>query len=202
MPPTARRTLVFDRLALSWGDQTIVFPLRGEMRDAPEGNRSEGEMAQVDQQDKKGAKATKANCADAPKANDGEATITEAATPEQMAPVAEVEGTIALPAELGELVQAIRDFGGVGSLMEAVRGIKANSERQKAQIVGRLAANSRCAFAKGDLEAMTLDQLGKLEASLAPASYVGRGGSLAVMDDGEELRAFAGKATTTVAKTE
>lgn len=199
LAPPAQRTLVFDRLALSWGDQTIVFPLRGEMRDAPEGNRSEGlegDMAQVDQQDKKGAAASRvakvqANCKDAPKANEGETTDAQAPAVEEVA--ATLEGTVELPAELLELAQAVREFGGVGALMEAVRGVKANSERQKAQIVSRLAANSRCAFGKADLEAMTLDQLGKLDASLTPASYVGRNGALAVVE-GEELRAFAGKA--------
>ena len=201
LAPPAQRTLVFDRLALSWGDQTIVFPLRGEMRDAPEGNRSEGsegDMAQVDQQDKKGAAAVKAakvqaNCKDAPKANEGETGEAQAPAVEEVA--ATLEGTVELPAELLELAQAVREFGGVPALMEAVRGVKANSERQKAQIVSRLAANSRCAFGKADLEAMTLDQLGKLDASLTPASYVGRNGALAVVE-GEELRSFVGKAQT------
>lgn len=198
LAPTAQRSLVFDRMALSWGDQTIVFPLRGEMRQPSTNGEaldvtaasSEGDMAQVDSQDKKGARVTKANCQDAPKANgegqqeggEQEATVEATST---------VEETTAMPAELLEFAAALKEFGGVGSLMEAVRSIKANSERQKAQIVGRLAANSRCAFAKGDLEAMTADQLSKLEQSLAPASYIGRNGSLAPVDDGEELRVFA-----------
>jgi hypothetical protein len=202
LSPPARRGLVFDRMALSWGEQTIVFPLRGDLRDAPEGNSSEGDMAQVDQQDKKGAaaslKGTKANCAGV-KANEEATTETQAPAVETVD--ATLEGTIELPAELLELAQAVREFGGVQSLMEAVKGVKANSERQKAQAVGRLAANSRCAFGKADLEAMTLDQLGKLEASLAPASYVGRNGAQA-QPDGEELRAFVGKAKTEPAKTE
>jgi hypothetical protein len=84
-----------------------------------------------------------------------------------------------LPAELTELAAALREFGGVSALMDAVRGIRANQEAQRAQIVGRLAANSRCAFERADLEAMTLDQLGKLEASLTPvvANYAGRNGA-------------------------
>jgi 2'-5' RNA ligase len=192
----ARRSLVFDRMALSWGEQTIVFPLRGEMR-SPSTNgetlgataaSSEGDMAQVDSQDKKGARVTKANCKDAPKANEGETAEAQAPAVEEV--TATLEGTVELPAELLELAQAVREFGGVQSLMEAVRGVKANSERQKAQSVARLAANSRCAFGKADLEAMTLDQLGKLEASLTPASYVGRGGAVADAG-GEELRVFA-----------
>ena len=193
--PPAQRTLIFDRMALSWGEQTIVFPLRGEMRDAVEANRSEGDMAGMDQQDKKGARANKANCADAaPRGNEGEATaeaIAQSATGEAADMTGAAPSAVALPAELLELAQAVRELGGVQSLMEAVRGVKANSERQKAQSVARLAANSRCAFAKADLEAMTLDQLTKLDASLSPASYVGRNGAALVADDGEELRVFS-----------
>lgn len=93
---------------------------------------------------------------------------------------AETPVSIELPAELSELATALREFGGVSALMEAVKGIKANSDRQRAQIVGRLAANSRCAFDRTDLEAMTLDQLVKLETSLTPVmtNYAGRNGAL------------------------
>lgn len=101
-----------------------------------------------------------------------------------------------LPAELTELAAALREFGGVGALMDAVRGIKANSDRQKAQIVGRLAANSRCAFSKAELEAMGLDSLVKLEASIAPAAqnYVGRNGAALAANAGDELRPYKGVA--------
>ena len=144
-------------------------------------------MAGVDQQDKK-ARAVKANCGCAGvKANEGETEAVGIPTEEPTDAATEPTG---LPAELLELAAAVREFGGVGPLMEAVRGIKANSDRQKAQSVARLAANSRCAFGKSDLEAMTLDQLSKLEASLTPASYVGRNGAPATVD-GEELRVFA-----------
>lgn len=101
-----------------------------------------------------------------------------------------------LPAELTELAAALREFGGVGALMDAVRGIKANSDRQKAQIVGRLAANSRCAFSKAELEAMGLDSLVKLEASIAPVgqTYVGRNGANVAANVDGGLRAYKGAA--------
>jgi hypothetical protein len=78
--------------------------------------------------------------------------------------------------------------------MDAVRGIKANSDRQKTQIVGRLAANSRCAFSKAELEAMGLDSLVKLEASIAPAAqnYVGRNGANMTANVDGGLRAYKG----------
>jgi len=108
----------------------------------------------------------------------------------------ETNATPELPAELTELAAALREFGGVNALMDAVRGIKANSDRQKAQIVGRLAANSRCAFSKAELEAMGLDSLVKLEASIAPAAqnYVGRNGAALAANVGDELRPYKGVA--------
>lgn len=110
----------------------------------------------------------------------GDAAPVEATTV-QPAPV-EIE----LPPELTELAAALREFGGVGALMDAVRSIKANSDRQKTQLVARLAANSRCAFDESELMAMSLDQLTKLEASIAPPpiNYAGRtGAALAANDD-------------------
>lgn len=116
------------------------------------------------------------------------AAVTESAAPE-------------LPAELTELTAALREFGGVAALMDAVKGIKANTDRQKAQIVNRLAVNSRCAFSKADLEAMSLDSLAKLEASIMPAtqSYVGRNGAALAANAGDELRPYKGVAAATQA---
>lgn len=106
---------------------------------------------------------------------------------------AEVAAASVLPEELTELAEAVRAFGGVAVVMDALRGIKANQDAQRAQMVGRLAANSRCAFERTDLEAMTLDQLGKLEASLTPAaaSYAGRNGAtLAANADADRFVRF------------
>lgn len=117
---------------------------------------------------------------------------------ESVASTTQAEGAPAasvLPVELTELAEAVRAFGGVGVMMDALRGIKANQDAQRAQMVGRLAANSRCAFERADLEAMTLDQLGKLEASIAPAataaSYAGRNGAtLAANADADRFVRF------------
>ena len=147
----------------------------------------------MDQQDKKQAKAFKANCKDAAKANNEgqqeggeqeaivEATIT-------------VEETTAMPAELLEFAAALREFGGVQPLMDAVRSLKANSDSQKAAVVARLAANARCAFSQAELTAMTLEQLSKLEASIAPRNYIGQNGAMAV-NAGDDLRVFKGVET-------
>lgn len=193
LSPVARRSLVFDRLALSWGDQTVVFPLRGEAVAAnsvvAHCSCSEENMNEQEQKQAKAAKA--APVTPTPKANEGESAselVVAPDTQEATTPAAPV-----LPAELTELAQAIREFGGVQPLMDAVRGIKTNAERQKAALVARLAANSRCAFGKADLESMTLDQLTKLDASLATRSYVGQNGAMSDAGDGsDELRVFKG----------
>lgn len=190
LSPVTRRPLIFDRLALSWGEQTVVFPLRGEAvaanAVAVNCRCSEENM---NEQEEKQAKATKV----APKANESEADAGEQAAAEGQAAAVASPAAPTLPAELTELAQAIRDFGGVQPLMDAVRGIKANTERQKGTLVARLAANTRCAFGKAELEAMTLDQLTKLEASIAPRSYVGQNGAMAeISADADELRVFKG----------
>lgn len=144
----------------------------------------------MNEQEEKQAKATKV----APKANEGEANAGEQAAAEGEATAVASPAAPTLPAELAELAQAIRDFGGVQPLMDAVRSITANVERQKGAVVARLAANARCAFGKAELEAMTLDQLTKLETSIAPRSYVGQNGAMAEVAAGDDdgLRVFKG----------
>ncbi len=146
----------------------------------------------MNEQEKKQAKA-KLGDQEQPQANED----TQAA-----AGLEEIAGTLltaeapALPAELTELATALREFGGVGALMDAVKGIKANSDRQKAQLVQRLAANSRCAFSQAELEAMTAEQLAKLEASIVPGSqtYVGRNGAGPAVNLDGDLRVYKGAA--------
>ncbi len=192
LAPVAPRNLVFDRLALSWGDQTIVFPLLGELRnaDAVSANRCSCSEETMNEQEKKQAAATKVP----PKANDDGASTGDTVQDGAAIGISEeAEITLpALPPELTELAEAIRQFGGVAQLMQAVSGIKANNDRQKADVVARLSANSRCAFSKSDLEAMSLEQIGKLEQSIAPRSYVGQGGAVQSAGQDEELRVYKG----------
>lgn len=124
-------------------------------------------------------------------ANDGELTPVDAGTTTEQIVIEGPE--IELAPELTELVDAVREFGGVAAMMDALRGIKANNDREKAQAVARLAANSRCAFSQAELEAFSLDQLTKLDASLTPvgASYLGRNGAtLAANADADRFVRF------------
>jgi len=93
----------------------------------------------------------------------------------------------ALPPEIVELQQVLAELGGASQLRSLLGGLRANADRERAEIVGRLVANQACAFSRDDLGAMTVDQLQKLERSLTPASYVGRaGGGLSTNQRDEE----------------
>lgn len=198
-PRAARQSITLDRLALSWGELTIEFSLQGAVRDAESviANRCSCSGGNMNEQEKK-AKATKAADPALAANEEGAQDAAQQAVVDGAAELALPE----LPAELTELAEALREFGGVGALMDAVRGIKANSDRQKAQIVGRLAANSRCAFSKAELEAMGLDSLVKLEASIAPATqnYIGRNGAALATNAGDDLRPYKGVAAAAAAQ--
>lgn len=96
-----------------------------------------------------------------------------------------------LPAELTELAEAVRGFGGVGPLMEAVKGIKANADRQHADLVAKLTANAKCAFSADELKAMSLDALTKVQRMIAPVDYSGQAGfGLTANADSEEWEPY------------
>lgn len=196
LPPTPRYSLVLDRIALSWGEQVIEFPLRGEVRSTAVTaiNRCRCSEENMNEQEKKQAKAGQAKAT----ANEEAQQATEAAAGTATAVATGTLQMPELPPELTELATAVREFGGVGALMEAVRGIKANNDRQRTQIVSRLAGNSRCAFSKDELDAMRFEQLVKLEASIVPAaqSYLGRNGAGMAANQGDELRPYKGAAAT------
>ena len=93
----------------------------------------------------------------------------------------------ALPSELVELQRVVAEFGGADQLRSLLGGLRANADRERAEITGRLVANQSCVFTRDDLAAMTVEQLAKLERSLTPASYVGRaGGGLSANSQREE----------------
>ncbi len=101
--------------------------------------------------------------------------------------VVEVEATIELGDELTQLAQLVKELGGVEKVAAALRGVTANAENRKAELVGALKANAACAFTGDDLQAMAVDQLEKLHRSLTPASYAGRPAANAAssLKDGE-----------------
>lgn len=75
---------------------------------------------------------------------------------------------------LAELRDLVAELGGVAKLAEALRGLTANTNEQRATLVAALKGNSACAFGADDLAKMSLDQLVKLDRSLRPAHYGAR----------------------------
>lgn len=174
-----RRTLVFDALAVSWGDRTVTFPLQGDLR----------EELNVNEQEKKQAKVTpKAKAAAELKAND---EIVEAGDPVAEPAIVEEEvvQAEAPPAAADELSGLLAEFGGAQAIRDALAAITANAQQQKGQAIARIVANRHSAFSKADLEAMPLDVVLKLDRTLSPTDYSGAGG-LATNSDQSEWSAY------------
>jgi hypothetical protein len=87
----------------------------------------------------------------------------------------EAQAAVQLPQILLDLAAALEQRGGIEAVLGSAEKLAAQEADQKAAVVERLAGNSRCAFSKEELEAMDLCVLGKLERSLAPSNYGGRG---------------------------
>jgi len=178
--------LVFDQVALSWGSQTLVFDLNGELRDtSPDAItvncKCSQEGLEVADKEREQAKVTKKI------ANE---EVAEVAAVVEL-PAIEAVAQYTLPAELTELVEAVKAFGGVAPLMDAVKGIKANADRQHAELVAKLTANAKCAFSADELKAMSLDALTKVQRMIAPVDYSGQAGfGLTANADSEEWEPY------------
>jgi len=76
-----------------------------------------------------------------------------------------------------EIPQAIADaLAKLGTRLETIEaGLASQEAGEKAVLVERLVSNDACAFEREELEAMSICALEKLEKSLRPANYSGRG---------------------------
>ena len=84
--------------------------------------------------------------------------------------------------KLASLEAFFTRFGGADKVADMLtvaqqqaQAMAANVKREKDTLVAALVANSKCAFPAEALAAMSIEQLGFLAASLAPADYSGRG---------------------------
>lgn len=91
--------------------------------------------------------------------------------------------------ELRTLTETIQGLGGLEAVKAAVETVRANATQEKTDLVQALAANQACAFEQAELEAMSVEQLRKLETSLRPADYSGRGGPRTNRETGEIVEA-------------
>ena len=101
----------------------------------------------------------------APKTNSAEGVQTPAAAPVE-APVS---------AELQALLEVVEGYGGVDAFKDALTQFKANSDAERDGLIAALSANAGHAFDQADLAGMSTPMLRKLDASLRPADYSGRG---------------------------
>jgi len=76
-----------------------------------------------------------------------------------------------LPAELTELLAAVREFGGVSSVVAALRTIQANVADERSDLIASLTSNARCAFTAEQLANFTTEQLTLLQQSMEPADF-------------------------------
>lgn len=181
-----RRTLVFDALAVSWGDRTVTFPLQGDLREELNVNEQEKKQAKVNPKVKAAVEKQAAELGTVV-ANEeaGDAVAVVDAVPATL--TAEIEVEVA--DDVSELQGLLAEFGGAQAIREALAAITANAQQQKGQAIARIVANRNSAFSKADLEAMPLDVVLKLDRTLSPTDYSGAGG-LATNSDQSEWSAY------------
>lgn len=103
---------------------------------------------------------------------EGDAEPVPASNDEPVASEGEPESAApALPAELVELMEMVREFGGVASIREALTALSANATNEHNELIAALTANSRCAFSAEQLATFTTEQLRLLQTSLEPVDF-------------------------------
>lgn len=103
-----------------------------------------------------------------PAAETGDTVSNDAEPDDTSAPV---PSPAELPAEITELLEAVRAFGGVSQVVEALRSMQSLTADARTGLIDSLTANSRCAFNAEQLAAFTTDQLTLLSQSLEPADF-------------------------------
>lgn len=189
LPTVERIPLAFTQLALSWGDQTVVFDMRGEMRDVSESLEVARQRVEVNM----------ANAAKTPCEKEAVVIITNTtegvdtgASKVPVIPATEVvvETHQALPAEVDELVTLVSELGGIKALKATLATITANAAAERDRLVSAIKANKALQFSDADFSVMSVEGLRSLVASMgrgANADYSGRAGAVvnSNLDDGQ-----------------
>lgn len=79
-----------------------------------------------------------------------------------------------VPDDLTQLSKIIGELGGVEKVASLLRGLAANAESRREELISALAANSACAFSAEELRELSIEHLEKLHRSLTPNNYAGR----------------------------
>lgn len=96
------------------------------------------------------------------------------------APVEVVKEVV--PAELAQLGELVKQFGGIEKLTAALSGVVANANQERNDLIAGLVANERNTLSEGELQAMPTETLRKLTSAFAPKVYVGGGNVTANSD--------------------
>lgn len=164
LPAVDRIPLAFNQLGLSWGDQTVVFPLRGELRDV---------QATLDvARDKFMANTQQKTPCDKEKevivvtnADEGGKSEGEGAPPTPDVKATTV--TIVAP-EVVEFQKMLAEFGGMDALRNMLGSVVANQKAEREQLTGAIKANKALTIPDQDLKAMSIEGLRSL-------AFMGRG---------------------------
>ena len=81
---------------------------------------------------------------------------------------------LAVPAELVELTELLRQVGGVGALRDALTRVQSDATARRAEAVNRVVSLSANALAPADVDGLSDDVLAKLAQALQPVNFTGR----------------------------
>jgi len=84
-----------------------------------------------------------------------------------------------VPAELAQLADVVKQFGGIEKLTAALSGVVTNASKERDELVKGIVDNERNTFTPDELSAMPVDNLRKLHSALAPRVYVSGGNAVA-----------------------
>lgn len=177
LPVPPREDIVFDALVLAWGGRQTVFKLQGEFREVAVNSTRVHEQACS-------CNKTVVNIEEKEEmAEEKEVTAVVDYRPDMEQKFLAVNAQFAeANAKLASFESFFTRFGGVDQVADLLnvaqqqaQAMAANVAREKNTLVAALVANSKCAFPAEALAAMSIEQLGFLAASLAPADYSGRG---------------------------
>ena len=92
----------------------------------------------------------------------------------------------ALPSEITQFAEMIRGLGGVDKLAAALGGLSANADRERADLIAAIVANSKATWSEAELRAFDTPTLHKLHGMALPRDYSGNGGYVRAGTDLEE----------------
>ncbi len=111
--------------------------------------------------------------------------VNEEAPAVEPAPVEVVKEVV--PAELAQLAEVVKQFGGINKLTAALSGVVANADKERTDLVVAIVANERNTLSEAELQAMPTDTLRKLSSAFAPRLYVS-GANVAINASTEPVR--------------